>query len=243
MRCPRCDIEYASDAAFCGQCGSPLSTQATPSPPTASAAPTPVTAETRISVASAAIGIFPIALVAVQLFSPTYYRDLGHNPLALVYPLIATGLGVATSLGLSSRLRLVGRLPAALGIMLFVMGLILTSVFHISSELISSGLIYVGYGVVGLGVGLLFPLAFWRFSKKTSSRLKVAMPMAIAAIAGIGAQFVVNFYIGSMGPIVLAALFALVICLPAVLISPIVAEHGWHDKLAATDVVRRTRGR
>jgi len=81
----------------------------------------------------------------------------------------------------------------------------------------------LGSGVVGLGVGLLFPLAFWRFFKKTSSRLKVAMPMAISAIAGIGAGFWLSpFYF--MDPIVLAALFALIICLPAVLISPIVRK-------------------
>jgi hypothetical protein len=220
-----------------------------PSPPTASAGPTPVTAETRVSVASAAIGTFPIALVAGQMFSSVYDRHFSDDPLASVYPWIATGLGVATSLGLSSRLRLVGRLPAALGIILFVIGLTLTYGFDFSSasKLISGETIYLGmallgYGVVGLGVGLLFPLAFWRFYKKTSSRLKVAMPMAIAAIAGIGTDFWL-FPLFIPLSIVLAALFALVICLPAVLISPIVAEQGWHDKSATTYVVRRSRGR
>ena len=125
MQCATCGTHNLPEAGFCAQCGSPLSTQVTPSPPAASAAPTPVTAETRVSVASAAISTFPISLVAGQLVSP-YDRYLNDAPLALVYPWIATGLGVATSLVLSPRLRLVGRLPAALGIVLFVMGLILT---------------------------------------------------------------------------------------------------------------------
>jgi hypothetical protein len=83
-------------------------------------------------------------------------------------------------------------------------------------------------GIVGLGMGLLFPLTFWRRLIQLSVGGKAAL--AIAAIAGLMVGLLASREIGVYGlhglGHGLGAVVALLIGLPSVLVRPILRSPG-----------------
>ncbi|MBI2872076.1 MAG: hypothetical protein HYY00_02675 [Chloroflexi bacterium] len=117
------------------------------------------------------------------------------------------GVGIATSLWLSPLLRLTGRLASALGVLLFF-----ASMFPADSTAFDA--------VRGFGIGLLFPLAFWRHLRSVSALGKAAL--ALAGMAGLELGWLVPRENGWEGWWELQiGLLALIVGLPLVLLRPV----------------------
>jgi hypothetical protein len=220
MRCPRCDIEYASDAAFCGQCGATLVTATAPAPPQEQVPPAAAHAEApvRISIFSAVVGLFILGLIIGGLLSSIRFK-WWPEPLHVVSHWLPLGLGVAATLWLTGRLQWTGRLLSALSLVLIIMGLLFREVVAYGLLDFRFGL-PIAYGLIGLGIGLLVPLVFWRHLNYISITGKVAL--VFGTVAGLGLVYYIAAVFGYSTSLALPILIALFIGLPSVLISPIV---------------------
>ena len=228
MQCPSCQHDNAPEASFCANCGSALlamGTTAPPAPPTAEAqvaaeeipppAATHAEASVRLSIFSAVVCLFILGLTASALLDSGRY----HDSLYAEYQWVPIGLGVAATLWLTGRLRWTGRFPSALGLVLIIMG----SIFSFVIDFLyghSTRAVVLPSGLIGLGIGLLVPLALWRQLRYISVTGKVAL--VFGAVAGLGLGNDLIFNVGHYGSFVLVVLIALFIGLPSVLISPIV---------------------
>lgn len=132
--------------------------------------------------------------------------------------MVGMGAGAALSLWLSWRFRLIGRLPSAVGMALIALPLLF----------LGMGASWFGYGispqavtvrvVIGFGIGLLLPAAFWRHLGQMSLGARLAL--ALAALAGVAPGW---FWFGGAG-VFAPGLFALLVGLPAVLYFPVVGR-------------------
>lgn len=228
MACTNCGHENRAEARFCGNCGAALATTAELLSPSVEAAPAATTAQ--ISVVSAAVGLFLLGLTVGMLalmtlgtlaLLPGPWRD----PLRVVYVWLGAGVGVAVALWLSVRFQWTGRLPSAFGMALVFIGLGFPMVLGLIAT-VATGFGFAGisgfgfgntivFGIVGVGIGLLFPVTFWRHIRNLKRGGKATL--VVAGIAGL-----IGGGLGSMWAAALAPLVALFIGLPAVLIAPIV---------------------
>ncbi|MDP3063478.1 MAG: hypothetical protein Q8O40_09765 [Chloroflexota bacterium] len=167
-------------------------------------------ARVRISTFSAVVGLFILGLIMSGLLIALRFA---YDPLYTVSRWVFMGLGVAATMTLAGRLQWTGRLPSALGLVLIIIGLRFNVYgFSLFTALVS--------GLIGLGIGLLVPLAFWRQSNHISITWKVAL--VFGAVAGLGLGYYLASLFGYTSSSALPILIALFIGLPSVLVSPIV---------------------
>lgn len=217
MVCSACGTDNSSEAQFCGNCGFSMVTGApvTPPPPAGESQPAlerlsataiPAEAPVRISIFSGAVGLFILGLITGGLV------ELQHDPLLAASAWVGLGVGFAAAVWLSPRLRIVGRLPSAVGMASIFIGsyIVLVGVRQFGFYLASSF-----FGITGLGLGLLFPVTFWRHITRVSPVGKVTF--TVFGIAGLAA----GWLMGSSAAVAWAGLVALFIGLPSVLFSPI----------------------
>ena len=125
---------------------------------------------------------------------------------------IGIAVGVTVALGLTSRFLLVGRLPSAAGVLFIVIGLVWGALASGENDSI----------IVGVGVGILFQVKFWKHIATASPVTKGTV--AVAGIIGIIFGALGANSIGSLFPelfVALIALIALLVGLPSVLIVPV----------------------
>ena len=230
MQCPSCQRDNPPEASFCANCGASLATgtAAPPAPPMGEAQataeiPSPavahVEASVRLSIFSAAVGFVVSGLILGSLVSWLRYV-VDYDPLRAILPLAGVGGGVAVALWLSSRLQMRGRLAAALGMALIVLGSVLV-VFSFGLFHTKNPQAVIGGGIVGLGLGLAFPMVFWRHLNGVSA-LGMGV-LAVSAFLGVVVGYWAASWWGDPGPaLILVILISLFIGLPSVLISPVV---------------------
>jgi len=211
----------------------------------------PTVAPLHISIFPAAVGLFILGLIlgelaAMALFM-SKYRGLGsHLPgvavpwlkisVLVALPWLSTGVGVAVALWQPLRFLKKGRLPSVVGFVFIAAGLLL-GLFPLASFASAFGFRYDLFMIAPItfpigplmslwcfSMGLLFPLTFWRRLIQLSLGRKAAL--AIAAIAGLMVSLWAFPRIEVYGVHGLGEVVALLIGLPAVLVSPILRSQG-----------------
>lgn len=236
MKCPTCGAENPADARFCGKCGTALaeiSAASTPAIPIPPSPPPPSVHGVHLSMVTAAIAAFPIGLLAGVLvrtrffyYSPYHYYY--GAPLPVAVPLIGLALGIVASILLARRFHYSGRSAAAGGMMLLTLGFLFLGIGLSYQGIVPQGnqlnvlLIGIGFALVGLGLGHLYPPSFWRGTRAVTPVI-AAVPVA-ATLVGLVAGWWLMLVLESDFVLLAAGLFALLIGLPAVLISPIVRK-------------------
>ncbi|MDA0799712.1 MAG: zinc ribbon domain-containing protein [Chloroflexi bacterium] len=201
MYCPTCGTSNVSEAKFCANCGAPLVQPAPPSPPEAGRSE----AEIRVDVSpcTAAVALIPAGLiVGTSLGLIVDLARYGNYEIGafLSTVLLVAGIAVAASM-IPPRFN-TGRI-AVFGVPLIILGY--------------TG--QTGMGLIGVGIGMLLPLIFWR-QLLASHRVTLAVLVVVGLTAGaLGFVAVTSLGEGSSR---FASTFALLVVAPAVLMKPVI---------------------
>ena len=189
MICSNCGHDNLPEARFCAHCGAalaappigevPVATEVTP------AAAIPAETQVRRSYFPAAVGFFLFVLILGPLLFGL--RDIAqYDPLRAILPLAGVGGGVAVVVWPSLRFHLEGRLTSALGMVLIIVGAVMavavTFRFYDGRSYYTGSVI--SFFIVGVGLSLLFPAAFWRHLNRVPSMwLGILMFSALLGLA------------------------------------------------------------
>ena len=162
--------------------------------------------------------MFAIALI-VSWLPYQLYVDATHEGLRFAIPYIlkdgaVLAAGVGGGLILTAWLRWGGRPSATTGLLLLAGSFTWESGYWSGSRNVH----YVADLLTGFGAGLTLPLAFWRLLPAMPSRNKVLL----AAVAGLVGGGLIDRTVGVPLTDEFGDAVVLFICLPAVLIAPVV---------------------
>ncbi len=214
MYCPTCGTSNVSEAKFCANCGAPLVQPAPPSPPEAGRSE----AEIRVDVSpcTAAVALIPAGLiVGTSLGLIVDLAKYGNYEIGafLSTVLLVAGIAVAASM-IPPRFN-TGRI-AVFGVPLIILGSMLYEYYYYSGNFAGQ----TGMGLIGVGIGMLLPLIFWR-QLLASHRVTLAVLVVVGLAAG-ALGFVAVTSLGEDSSRYASMVFALLVVAPAVLMKPVI---------------------